>query len=135
METTRIDITKRYELINNRSAYLKAEIEAMSKELEAIGKEAEILKQLKELYASTPHDAIDEYRTQPPVRPQNAVKASGKSQLDSIMELLATGEVTRQEIIRELGYTGDQVAKAIFQLKKNGKVKETAPHTYARVNT
>ena len=128
MDTTRLDVSKRFELLSNRQKYLLAEIESLQSEFGALDTERMILKQLKELYDSNPHDMIDEFRTQPTITPI-VRPSSGKTQADCILELLPA---TRQDLISKLGYTGDQVAKVIHNLKTRGQIKETAPLAYDR---
>lgn len=60
--TTRIDVSKRMELLSNRIDYLAGKITDYQSEITALTRERELLEGLLELYRANEYDPIDEER-------------------------------------------------------------------------
>ena len=129
MLTTRLDMHKRLELLNNRATYL-------SKELDLIEEEVGLLTKLRTLYNTTREDPIDDapdnthiseslsaYSPKPVVP---SIDVSGKharnGNSDKILALIATGPATYNELLSASGFTKRQLSDSLYSLKKKDQI-------------
>ena len=121
--TTRVDVTKRLELVEGRRAWLMSELKRFQTEYDDIQVEYDMLKQLEKHYADNPTDAIDAGRAQIFETPKPTRRPS-KGDVSELVALAIEelGEAQTRDIVRATGLEPKQVSNAVFNLKTQGVI-------------
>lgn len=126
--TTRIDASKRMELLKNRINYLAEKITDYQSEITVLTREHELLDGIMRLYQENECDPIDEGRKaifEREIFEREETKKGGRNRgaSDEIFSLLQEQPMTTKEILTKTGYPNITVYNTTAYLRMGGRIK------------
>ena len=121
--TTRIDASKRIELLSNRINCLAGKITDYQSEISVLTMERELLEGLLKLYRANEYDPIDEERKEIFESEETVKKRRNQGASDEIFLLLQEHPMTTREILKKTGYPDLTVYNTTAYLRRDGRIK------------
>lgn len=133
--TTRIDTSKRLELLSNRLTFLNEKIEEYEQQRKKLSQEYAKLKDIELFYTQNPDDDIDKEREEIFQSVRNSTPKRGRI-VESILSVLEPGKKTSVAAIsKQTGLTNNQASNACGWLVKAGKLEKTGRAEFRLANS